>query len=40
MEERMTDYQFNSIIKMVITILKKSKTLEDAIAELEALLKK
>lgn len=40
MEEVMTDLQLKSIIKMVLTILKKSESKEDAIAELEKLLEK
>ena len=40
MEERMTDYQFKKLLEMVLTILKKSKDLDEAIKEIEALLNK
>lgn len=35
----MTDYQYESIIKMVIEILNGSETIEDAQEKLEKLLK-
>ena len=38
MEEQMTDLQFQKILRMVLTILRKCKTLEEAIADIEALL--
>lgn len=38
MDENMTDFQFKKLLEMVLTILKKSKTLEEAIKEIEALL--
>lgn len=38
MEENMTDYQFSSLIKMVIKILKQSNSVEEAVKELEGLL--
>ena len=36
----MTDYQYNSIIKMALKIVQKSKDKEEAEAELADLLKK
>ena len=38
MEEPMTDYQFKSIIKMVVLILKNAESKEEAIKELEKLI--
>ena len=38
MNEPMTDLQFQKILKMVLAILKKSKDLSEAVAEIEALL--
>ena len=38
MNEHMTDMQFQKLLKMVLTILRKSKTLEEAILDLEQLL--
>ena len=40
METIMTDYQYNSIIKMALKIVQKSKDKEEAEAELADLLKK
>ena len=40
MEEQMTDYQFRRLLEMVSVILKKSKSLEEAIAEVEKLATK
>ena len=39
-ENRMTDYQFKKIIQMVLSILKKCNSLDEAIKEIEDLLKK
>ena len=39
MDEEMTDLQFNTIIKMVIQILKDSKSIEEAIEKIEGLVK-
>ncbi len=38
MEEIMTDYQFKTLLQMVLTILEDSKDLEDAKAKIKALL--
>ena len=38
--EKMTDYQFKKIIQMVLSILKKCSSLDEAIKEIEALLEK
>lgn len=38
MEEVMTDLQFKSIIRMILSILKKAESKEEAIEELEKLL--
>ena len=38
MSEQMTDMQFQKLLRLVLTILKKSKTLDEAIADIEALL--
>ena len=35
----MTDKQFNSIIKLILTIIKKSETKEDALRAIEELIK-
>ena len=40
MEERMTDFQFNKLIQMVLEIIKSSKSLDEAIAKVERLTKK
>ena len=40
MEERMTDFQFNKLIQMVLEIMKSSKSLDEAIAKVERLTKK
>ena len=40
MEERMTDFQFNKLIQMVLEIMKSSKSLDVAIAKVERLTKK
>lgn len=33
MDEPMTDFQFKALLKMVLEILKSSKSIEDAIAK-------
>ena len=38
MDEPMTDFQFKALLKMVLEILKSSKSIEDAIAKVEALV--
>lgn len=38
-ENEMTDFQFKKILEMVLAILKKSNSLEEAIKEIEELLK-
>jgi hypothetical protein len=38
MNEPMTDLQFQKILKMVLAIISKCKTVEDAVAEIKALL--
>ena len=40
MEERMTDFQFNKLLQMVLEIIKSSKSLDGAIAKVERLTKK
>ena len=40
MEERMTDFQFNKLLQMVLEIMKSSKSLDEAIAKVELLTKK
>ena len=40
MEANMTDFQFRRLLQMVLTILKKSESLGEAIKELEALAAK
>ncbi len=40
MEERMTDFQFNKLLQMVLEIIKSSKSLDEAIAKVERLTKK
>ena len=40
MEERMTDFQFNQLLQMVLEIMKSSKSLDEAIAKVERLTKK
>ena len=40
MEERMTDFQFNKLLQMVLEIIKSSKSLDEAIAKIERLTKK
>lgn len=40
MEERMTDFQFNKLLQMVLEIMKSSKSLDEAIAKVECLTKK
>ncbi len=40
MEERMTDFQFNKLLQMVLEIMKSSKSLDEAIAKVERLTKK
>ncbi len=40
MEENMTDFQFKKLLEMVLAILKKSKDIDEAIKEIEALLEK
>lgn len=39
MNEPMTDFQFKTILKMVLDILKSSKDIDDAIEKVEKLLK-
>jgi len=36
--EAMTDQQFQKLLKMVLTILRKSKSLDESIADIEQLL--
>lgn len=38
MDEPMTDFQFKALLKMVLEILKSSKSIEEAIAKVEALV--
>ena len=38
MEEPMTDFQFKTLLKMVLDILKSSKDIDEAVAEVENLL--
>lgn len=38
MDEPMTDYQFKTILKMVLDILKSSKDIEEATEKVEKLL--
>lgn len=38
MTEAMTDYQFKALLKMVLEILRSSKSIEDAIAKISDLL--
>ncbi len=38
MQEPMTDYQFKTILKMVLDILKSSKSIEEATEKVEKLL--
>lgn len=40
MEERMTNFQFNKLLQMVLEIMKSSKSLDEAIAKVERLTKK
>ena len=40
MEERMTDFQFNKLLQMVLEIMKSSKSLDEAIAKVKRLTKK
>lgn len=40
MEERMTGFQFNKLLQMVLEIMKSSKSLDEAIAKVERLTKK
>lgn len=40
MKERMTDFQFNKLLQMVLEIMKSSKSLDEAIAKVERLTKK
>ena len=40
MEERMTDFQFNKLLQMVLEIMKSSKSLDEAIEKVERLTKK
>lgn len=39
MDEIMTDFQFKTILKMVLNILKSSKDIDEAIEKVEKLLK-
>lgn len=38
MSKRMTNQQFETVLKMIITIIKDSETKEDAIKKIETLL--
>lgn len=38
MDEPMTDFQFKAILKMVLEILKSSKSIEEAVTKVEALM--
>ena len=38
MDEPMTDFQFKALLKMVLEILKSSKSIEEAFAKVEALV--
>ena len=38
MDGPMTDFQFKALLKMVLEILKSSKSIEEAIAKVEALV--
>lgn len=38
MEEPMTDFQFKTLLKMVLDILKSSKDIDEAVAKVENLL--
>lgn len=38
MDEPMTDFQFKALLKMVLEILKSSKSIEEAIAKVVALV--
>ena len=38
MEENMTDYQFKKLLQMVLMILEKSSSLDEAIAEVKKLM--
>ena len=40
MEKVMTDFQFRKIIQMVLAILQRSKDLDDAVEQINNLLKK
>lgn len=40
MEEQMTDYQFQTILKMILEILDNCKDIEDAKEKVKALLNK
>lgn len=39
MDEGMTNEQFNTVLKMIIEIIKASENKEDAVKKIEALLK-
>ena len=40
MEEQMTDYQFQTLLKMILEILDECKDIEEAKKKVEALLKR
>jgi len=40
MENGMTDTQFKTVLKMIITIIEKAETKEEAVKEIKALLDK
>lgn len=39
MNEGMTNEQFNTVLKMIVEIIKASETKEDAVKKIEALMK-
>lgn len=39
MKEGMTNEQFNTVLKMIVEIIKSSDTKEDAVKKIEALVK-
>lgn len=40
MQENMSDYQFETMLKMILTIIDGCETLDEASEKIEALLKK
>ena len=40
MEENMSDYQFETVLKMILTIIDGCETLDEASKKIKALLKK